>query len=54
MLSAQRTLTYEHLDMYCGLQYRGYEEQHHAQPNYRPPSYECNPENTHEVLLLRM
>lgn len=34
MLSAQRTLTYEHLGMYYGLQYRGYEEQHHAQPNY--------------------
>lgn len=32
MLSAQRTFPYEHLDMCCGLQYREYEEQHHAQP----------------------
>lgn len=32
MLSTQRTLINEHLDMNCGLQYRDYEEQHHAQP----------------------
>ena len=66
MLSAQRTLTYEHLDMYCGLQYRGYEEQHHAQPNYvhqvmnatpkhpRSNCLECNPKSSKPPLHYQM